>query len=350
MSKSRNKIEFLPLSSILNDRRLKKRLRREYVEACRFFSSPLIDRTETLDSGIEFEVLDRIENLSKTDKNFAEICAERAAFIAQKAFLEDRKIQLLWSGGIDSTLALVSIFKELAERGDLARLEILLSKESVAEYPAFFRDVIEKKLKYILFDPPIFDFLDTGKIIVTGEHGDQLFGSDKAQHFVITRQAFRPFEEILPLVIARKLGSDKFTRQIIEYLAPQVEKSPVEIKTLFDYLWWMNFSLKWQHVSLRMLYSTGKPNLSLDENFLHFFSAKDFQRWSVSNHGSKIKQSWKSYKYVAKECIFDFHRDGNYLLNKEKEQSLKDAIISPPSLLRFFNRFFKKPIITPSAR
>jgi hypothetical protein len=123
---------------------------------------------------------------------------------------------------------------------------------------------------------------------------------------------------------------------------PQIEKSPVKIETLFDFLWWMNFSLKWQHVSLRMFYEDGNARFSLDENFLHFFSSKSFQNWSISNHGSKIKKTWNSYKYIAKECIFDFHKDENYLLNKEKEQSLKDAIISQPSFFRFIKRPFKR--------
>ncbi|CAN5811491.1 hypothetical protein BH20ACI4_BH20ACI4_26050 [soil metagenome] len=339
---SENKITFLPLKSILGDRRLRKRLRPEYIAACRFFSAPLIDRTGTLDAGIEFEILDRLKGFSETEKSFSEICAERAAFIAQKSLRENRKVQILWSGGIDSTLALVSIFKELEKCEKLNSLEILLSKESVAEYPAFFRDVIEKKINYIFFEPPIYDYLDEKKIIVTGEHGDQIFGSDKVQHFIVTNQAFRPFEEILPFVIGRKLGSTESVDAIISYLMPQIEKSPVKIKTLFDFLWWMNFSLKWQHVSLRMFYEEEDERFSLDKNFIHFFSAKDFQNWSISNHKFKIKQTWKSYKYVAKECIYDFHKDENYLLNKEKEQSLKDAIISQPNFLGFIKRPFKK--------
>ena len=345
MSNSNNKIKFLPLNAILGDRRLKKRLRPEYVEACRFFSSPLIDRTGTLESGVDFDVLDALDDFSETDKNFAEICDERATFIAQKAIRQNRKIQLLWSGGIDSTLALVSLFKELEKREELQRLEVLLSKESIEEYRSFFEEVIRKKLNYILFNPPIYSRLDTKKIIVTGEHGDQIFGSDKARHFVITKQAFRPYTEILPCVIARKLGSDKSVDAIISYLEPQIKKSSVPVKTLFDYLWWMNFSLKWQHVSLRMIYSMENINLSLDENIIHFFSAKDFQNWSVKHHDKKIKNSWKSYKYVAKEYIFDFHRDENYLINKEKEQSLKDAIVSSPTLITILKRPFRKLMI-----
>ena len=38
------------------------------------------------------------------------------------------------------------------------------------------------------------------------------------------------------------------------YLAPQLAKAPFPIVTLFDFLWWINYSLKWQHVSLRLLH------------------------------------------------------------------------------------------------
>lgn len=333
-----NKIKFLPLGGILNDRRLRKRLRPEYVAACRFFSAPLIDRTATLDAGLDFDVLDPLGTIPKTERSFGEICAEAGEQIARKASAENKKIQLLWSGGIDSTLALVSVLKALKTRGELYRLEVLLSKDSINEYPDFFRDVIEPELRYVLFTPPIYSFLDAEKLVVTGEHGDQIFGSDKAQHFVITKQAFRPYREILPLVIERKLGSARAAAAVIEYLAPQVERSPVPVETLFDYLWWMNFSLKWQHVSLRMLNGERREGFSLGENFVHFFSGRSFQAWSVSNHGSKIKDTWKSYKYVAKELIYDFHADEHYLLNKEKEQSLKDAIITEKSFIGFLKR------------
>src|SRR5689334_4190593 len=111
MSKPANKIKFLPLGVILNNRRMRKFLRPEYIETCRFFSAPLIDRTETLDAGIGFQVIDRLNDFSVSEKSFSEICDDRAKFICEKSFAEKRKIKLLWSGGIDSTLALVSIVK-----------------------------------------------------------------------------------------------------------------------------------------------------------------------------------------------------------------------------------------------
>jgi hypothetical protein len=342
MFEQTEKTAFLPLKKILDDRKLRKSLRPEYIAACRFFSSPLFDRTKTLDSGIELEILDPLNDISKTNLSFGEICDSRAEFLCRKAIEENKEIQVLWSGGIDSTLALIALYKILEKTNETNRLEILLSEESIAEHATFFADVLKPKLKFTKFSPPLYDYLNPKKIIVTGEHGDQIFGSDKAKFHVITKQAFRPYKEILPFVIARKLGSNKDVEQIIEYLAPQVKKSPVKIETLYDYLWWMNFSLKWQHVSLRLIYSASDLDLKLNENMIHFFSAKNFQNWSISNHERKIKKTWNSYKYTAKQYIYDFHSDADYLHNKEKEQSLKDAIILPPKFGEIFRRPFRK--------
>lgn len=342
MFEQTEKITFLPLKRILGERKLQKSLRPEYVAACRFFSSPLFDRTKTLKSGIELEILDSLDDVEKTNLSFGEICNARAEFICRKAITENKEIQVLWSGGIDSTLALVALYKVLEKTNETNRLEILLSEESITEYQNFFADIIKPKLNFTKFSPPLYDYLNQNKIIVTGEHGDQIFGSDKAKYHVLTKQAFRPYKEILPFVIARKLGSNKNVGQIIEYLAPQIEKSPVKIETLYDFLWWMNFSMKWQHVSLRLINSAAGSDLRLDENVIHFFSRKDFQNWSISNHERKIKKTWNSYKYVAKQYIYEFHGDTNYLHNKEKEQSLKDAIILPPKFGEIFRKPFRK--------
>lgn len=344
MSDRKEKFQHLSLGEILKDRRLKKRLRPAYIEACRFFACPLVDRTETLDCGVDFEVLDKLENLAPTEKSFKQICDERAKTIFHQAFAENQKIQMLWSGGIDSTLALVSLYKVLRDAGELQRLEILLSEESIAEYPSFYENVIQPNLKYTVFTPPIYDYLDARKIIITGEHGDQLFGSDKAKYYILAGEAFRPYQEILPFMIARKFGSEKSVNPVMDFLAAQIKKSPIEIVTLFDYLWWLNFSLKWQHVALRLIASAPDAKLALGENLIHFFSAQDFQSWSISNHYYKIKKTWSSYKFAAKECIYDFHPDRNYLLHKEKEASLKDAILESPTVFDYIKRPFRNLI------
>jgi hypothetical protein len=124
------------------------------------------------------------------------------------------------------------------------------------------------------------------------------------------------------------LGTDKFTQQIIDFIDPVIKKSSVEIISLYDYLWWLNFSLKWQTVSMRLIHGLERTHNDLETTVFHFFKSNNFQIWSLQNHSSKIKKEWNSYKYIAKEFIYDFHKDKFYLQKKEKEQSLKEVLVN----------------------
>lgn len=318
---------FLPLSKLLRNPLYYSKCKKEYLVACRFFGCTLIDRTQTLDIGsLNFEVLNPLSNFEKTELSFEQIAIIRAKQLLILAGQTHKKICLLWSGGIDSTVVLVALIQVAQEENKLDILEVLLSVESINEFPNFFEQIIKDKINYTLYQPPLYPFLeDKTKIFVTGEHGDQLFGSDKTKYYVLSEDAFKPYPDILPFMISRKLGTEKYTQKMLNFLAPQIDKSPVPIHTLYDYLWWMNFSQKWQHVSLRLI--SKSENLVLGKNIIHFFSSSEFQSWSISNHHIKIDRAWNTYKQVAKSFIHSFFEDEEYLLYKEKEPSLKDAIV-----------------------
>ncbi|WP_375563130.1 hypothetical protein ACE193_11545 [Bernardetia sp. OM2101] len=320
-------LTFLPLSKLLRHPFYHSKCKKEYLTACRFFGCTLIDRTQTLDIGhLKFEVLDPLYDFQKTELSFKQIALFRAKQLLILAQKTNKRICVLWSGGIDSTVALVALIQVAQEKGNLDNLEVLLSTESINEFPNFFEQVIQNKINYTLYQPPLYPLLeDKTKVFVTGEHGDQLFGSDKVKYYVLSEDAFKPYSDILPFMISRKLGTEKYTQKMMDFLAPQIDKSPVSIHTLYDYLWWMNFSQKWQHVSLRLISKSEK--LILDKNVIHFFSSSEFQSWSISNHHLKIDRAWNTYKQVAKSFIHSFFEDEEYLLYKEKEPSLKDAIV-----------------------
>lgn len=318
-------IYYLSKKQLFRQRKWRKRANPIYLQTCKFFGATLIDRTETLETGIPFQVLDSIRHLSQTGVSFASICQQRAAEIAHTT--SNRPIRVLWSGGIDSTVALIALIKELRAQDQLHRLKVLLSQESIQEFPSFFHEEIEHKLPFDLITTTIYDHIRDDEVSVTGEHGDQLFGSDKLKYAVQTGEAYRPYEDVLPYFISRKLGTEKHTQAIIDYIQPQLAHSPVTLSTYYDYLWWMNFSLKWQNVSLRLIDGLGKAPDVLGKTFFHFFRSLEFQNWSISNHDKKIKQEWNSYKYIAKQYIHDFHPDEEYLAFKEKEPSLKEVLV-----------------------
>lgn len=317
---------YLSKNQLFKNLFINRRANPVYLKCCEFFGTILIDRTHTIEPGINFQIIDKIPATQGFNLSFQDVCEARASQIIRQVKGE---IKLLWSGGIDSTVALISILSALVQLDQLHRLTILLSKESISEYPSFFKDVIKDKLNYQLIETTIFDTIDSHDIIVTGEHGDQLFGSDKLKYPVISGDAYSPFDQIIDFIIPRKLGTDKYTVQIIDFLDPLIGKSPVKIKTLYDYLWWLNFSLKWQTVSMRLIHGLNRSYLDLERTVFHFFRTEDFQNWSIFNHDKKIKKDWNTYKYVAKEYIYNYHRDEHYLQNKEKEQSLKEVIVNP---------------------
>ncbi len=296
-----------------------------YLKTCLFFGTTLIDRTNTIESGFNFNIIDPIPDAQGFNLSFKDVTIKRARKIVS---CSQGSLKILWSGGIDSTVALISLKRKLRKRNEIERLIVLLSKESIAEYPRFYNDVVLGKLKTEFIKTNIYDHIKQDETIVTGENGDQLFGSDKLKYCVLGGYAFVPYEEILEYVISRKLGTEKYTRSIIQYLSPQVMKSPVKIITLYDYLWWMNFSLKWQAVSMRLTFGLDRSAIDLENNVFHFFKCSDFEKWSITNHEFKILKEWRSYKYIAKNYIFEFHKDRNYLMNKEKEQSLKEVLVN----------------------
>lgn len=315
---------YLSKKQLFKDYSIRKHIHPIYLKSCQFFGATLIDRTETLDSGLKFRIIDKIPK-GTCQLSFEEICTLRARQIINQT---KAGFKILWSGGIDSTLALVAILIELKKSDELHRLTIVLSKESILEYPTFFDDIIKDKLEYQFIDKTIYDSITSSDIIVTGEHGDQLFGSDKLKYPILSGDAYSPFEEIIDFIISRKLGSEKYTYDIIDYLAPLIKKAPFKIITLYDYMWWLNFSLKWQTVSLRLIHGLNRTASDLEKTVFHFFKNEDFQKWSISNHDKKIKKEWNSYKFIAKEFIYTYHQDTNYLINKEKEPSLKEVIVA----------------------
>ena len=310
-----------------------------YLKSCAFFGALLVDRTGTLDTGLDFTVIDSIPQLS-TELSFEEICEIRAKEICD---LSEGKLKVLWSGGIDSTVALISLINELGQRDQLTRLVVLLSEESVIEFGNFYQNVIIPELNIEWVKSTIYESILPDEVIVTGEHGDQLFGSDKLKIPVITGDAYRNHEEVLEFLISRKLGTDTYTTDLIEYLKPQIAKAPFPIHSLFDYFWWMNFSLKWQNVSMRLVEGLDRNVEALDTTVFHFFRSELFQQWSIANHDSKIKGDWKTYKYVAKEYIHKHFPDEEYLYQKEKEPSLKEVLVADKefSLLRLPAKIYR---------
>ncbi len=306
-------------------------LPRDYVLTCRFLGCGIIDRTCTLDQGFDYAVLDPIPKPSQyLSTAFAELCDSVAMEIVSDALKRDKIIQVLWSGGIDSTASLIAIMKAAEKIEQRNRIRILLSIDSIHEYTYFYQNYITGNYQTKPISPPISRFLVPEFINVTGEHGDQLFGSYLLKQYVQGGSAHINYQDVLPLVLMQHFGGTKKVERVMRYLEPQIAAAPVPIRTLFDCMWWLNYSLKWQQVTLRLPVFREEEVRESYESIRHFYRDERFQVWSLANPSIRSTPPvWELYKETAKQYIFAFTGDIDYYRNKTKELSLKTVMVNP---------------------
>ncbi len=310
-------------------------LPRDYVLACRFLHCSIIDRTGTLDQGFAYTALDRIPAPATDGATFADLCDAIGAEIVAGAISAGKEIAVLWSGGIDSTTTLIAVMKSADQRGCSDRIRVLLSLDSVQENPGFFLRQIKGQYQLQPVTHPISASLDPSLVNVTGEHGDQLFGSHILASYVRRGLGLADYRDMLPLVLLERSGNPLSARRVQRYLAPVIAAAPVPVRTLFDCLWWLNFSLKWQEVTLRLPVFRGEEARTIYESLRHFFRDERFQAWALANSQIRRVPVWARYKEEAKRYILDFTGDRDYYQTKEKEDSLKNVMVDPASTSRY---------------
>ena len=291
-----------------------------------------VDRTGTVIFPTQMQSIFPLPPMRPLRQSYEELCHQRAIDLLALAAKLDSKIHVFWSGGVDSTLVLTLLLTHCKDRD---RITILLDESSILEYPLFFCQHINGKLEHrstSLFP----DLFVAPNMIVNGEHNDQLFGSD------ILGDAIALFgidavvgplrrELITSLFEYRLCGKRDDAMFLSGVLGALKETAPIPLRTNFDLLWWINFALKWQNVHMRSLIFSRKP-LSREyvKTYYHpFFCTAEFQLWSMNNLDKRIKvdkrmiNHWRSYKWPAKDLIYEFTADSDYRDNKTKYGSLQ---------------------------
>lgn len=236
-----------------------------------------------------------------------EYCIKKQVEIINKY----ENIYLLWSGGIDSTLAFYSLLSY-----DV-KFHVIMTENSKLEYPSLFKKISNNEFNNVTFS--IVKTIDEVLLkedycLVTGECGDQLVGSIVYLNIPISKLKLY-YKDYIPedfLNITEKTVLDFFSI---------IDKNNTNI-TVVEYYWCINFIYKYDNVNIRIK-NEFKKKYSKEFNFIHFFNTEDFQLWSMQNY--KINTNFndlKQYKIEYKKYIYSINKDENYLLNKKKVGSL----------------------------
>eukprot|EP01026_Neomeris_dumetosa_P038978 TRINITY_DN3188_c0_g1_i11.p1 TRINITY_DN3188_c0_g1~~TRINITY_DN3188_c0_g1_i11.p1 ORF type:complete len:620 (-),score=18.33 TRINITY_DN3188_c0_g1_i11:399-2258(-) len=318
-----------------------------------FFGYCIIDRTGTLEGSVKTKVLDPIPQFDRSFKlSLNDVCLKRAQEIMRVASENNYKIKILWSGGIDSTGVLVAFLKSFPLQTLKEQLVVLYTSASIDEYPKFYSSH-RKHLNFQLWSGRFEDLLgtsdkhkgrfariDNNDLLVTGEHGDQLFGSDlmrwafaspkiQGQDNYLHKALNVSWQSILPKMLEQTDSLPRgFGQSWVSWILLQVQKSPITITTVFDFLWWFNFSMKWQNVTMRILTKCTQDPQSLESLYnrtYHFYRSSEFQQWSYHNHKDKLpnRLDWFTYKQPLKDFIYTYNKDSMYRMYKQKKVSLR---------------------------
>lgn len=278
--------------------------------------------------------------------SFSEITDQRAVEIKKKIHENNRRLTLYYSGGIDSTVCLVALLRNLTAE-ELSFINLAMSAESIIENPHFFASHIQGRFKII--DSAVERFSETataGSTIISGEQGDSLFGTELGLQLLHTYgaeiissdSAFSDYADLL--IEFFKIDRDPgFGVKFYEQMVANIESAQIPVYSLQDFFWWKIFNLKYTECAVRTaiyLYNGNDRAKVLNEQIFNWFNHPDYQKWSMANNNNFQKMRGNSqltYKWVAREYIREFDKNSWYFNHKTKLPSLKSILYRNEALL-----------------
>ena len=291
------------------------------------------DRTGTIPHYINIKPnLAVIPTVDNFNKSFETVVKERC----EELLSYGKTINVVWSGGIDSTLALFGLIKYA---NDKSQIKVYGTYSSILESGDMFdRYILPLGIEHKISVTKTKEFEDSDQIYVTGFMGNQLFGptDDFSKNSAVTL-FHHQFNYEDPLAHYSKCITD----EMFEFLKPMIEASPKKIETVRDLRWWFIFNLDWYTAKFDALVNTKNRS-----DVFHFFDTEDFQRYAISTKEpfTKVVGDSLTHRWVMRELIEEYSGNKHYAWNKTKGVSnLSNSNPSWMFLLEDYSLVTSKP-------
>ena len=245
-----------------------------------------------------------------------------------------KQINVSWSGGLDSTYVLFSLYEYA---NDKSQIKVYGTYNSIIESGDLFDKFIKNRIDYSI-KPNYTSYTkynDDNCIYVTGNMSNQLFtpglsynknrdcilefkdisfvgDQDKPNSYII-KYADRPYKEIV-------------TDECLEFLTPSILNSPKPINTLQELRWYAIFTDTWYSVLTTPFVGLDKER---NERITSFFNTEDFQLWSIHNNDPVTKTGdYTDERWQIREAISDYIGDNYFSKNKKKFTSVMSPLRS----------------------
>lgn len=295
----------------------------------------------------------KIPQLKFISDRLTDLLDARALEINDIAKRKNKKIIILWSGGIDSTCILTSFLKNLNQE-DLKNVSVGMNMMSIEENQTFFLNHILNKLNIIDLSTILIsnNFLK-GNILVQGDPGDGIHypGTWHFDHIIAQGKHLNNFIDNLDDIaegvnfnkehkgrgwsdlegFCNKYIDEGFGKWYVNKIKDNIIDCKVDdyITTVADFWWWHYFNIKWNHYTqcplfnMRENFAEALNSEEIDEYFkCTFYHTDTFQNWAWTNLKKLVREdAHKTLKLEARQYIFEFDKDQNYFDTKRKMPS-----------------------------
>ena len=235
------------------------------------------------------------------------ICDHRAIQLGNLG----KDIYMLWSGGIDSTLALHSLNQ------NNVKFYVIMDSDTVEEYPELADQVQSwDNCLGVVFDPKpsLYGTIlsDPDNVMISGGNGDELFGGEPNCAGEI-ENADQQYDFYIPKYVTET--TDQYIQELLE---PLYGQDVMKDMTVCEWRWAMNFIYRYQQIQISSAYMLGMDILNNrgGASAYHFYDTRQFNIWSIQNYQSLCGDG--EDKQVAKDLIYSY--DGNEWFHKEKKK------------------------------
>ena len=261
------------------------------------------------------------------DLNFGEVTDLRLTQLHTTRF--DRPWLIMWSGGVDSQVIIVSILKNLAP-ADRKNITIACNRISIYESPHFYYNYIEPNFQVmdsnsLTLDPELLEQY----YVIDGNPADQLYGGIAARSFLGSTAVLQDWRQdpdhLLDFLTSRV--DRPFAEWYYDSIKSNIESVSVPVTTYYDFFWWIFFNASWISILLRPLHFQTTNSVdslqSYFDSFIPWYNTVEYQKWSMVNRlGIKYGANVGQRKLASKQYIYSFDQDEYYFKFKTKMESV----------------------------
>jgi len=254
---------------------------------------------------------------------FSDVTDARCNQLAESVF--DRPWLISWSGGVDSTVIVAAVIKNLSA-DQRKNVMVVCDASSVWESPLFFYQHILPN--FSVLDSTEFyqkyDYYRNKFYIIDGEPADCLWGSRHHPYLgELSLADWRQHQSTLVEYVNHTIKDSFAAKWLVEDLVgANIRNSGWPVKTVAQWFWWVNFNFIYADTVMRKAYQSNIPLDEYDDFYINWYHSQAYNVWSIQQQLDNNRDFDPSnYKLDAKKYVTELFKNKYWQIFKTKGSS-----------------------------